>query len=211
MEIIYFNKLKSTQKYLIEAIQSKKLKAPIAIITKEQLSGIGSRNNSWITKKGDLIFSFAISKNDLPSDLPLSSASIYFGFLIKEILYKIDSNIFLKWPNDLYIKDKKLGGIITYFTKDTFIVGIGINLTKKDDNFAYIKLKNPQKMILEPYFLLLKKTPSWQEVFNKFRVEFKKSFFFEVNTTNGKKSLKDAFLLKDGSIIINNERIYSLR
>jgi BirA family biotin operon repressor/biotin-[acetyl-CoA-carboxylase] ligase len=126
-------------------------------------------------------------------------------------LQKYNKDIFLKWPNDIYIKDKKMGGVVTYFTKNRFIVGIGVNLVKRSDNFGFIELKNAHKLILEPYFLLLKKAPSWQEIFNKFRVEFKNSFDFDVHTKEGRKSLKDATLCEDGSLIINNERIYSLR
>jgi len=211
LEILYFNELASTQKYLIEAIKAKKLHAPIAVVAKTQPKGIGSRNNSWIAKKGDLTFSFAISKEDLPSDLPLSSASIYFGFLMKEILQKFNKNIFLKWPNDIYIGDKKMGGVVTYFTQNIFIVGIGINLAKREDNFGFIELENAQKLILEPYFLLLREAPKWQQIFNKFRVEFKNSFGFKVHTKYGLKKLHDATLCKDGSLLINNERIYSLR
>ena len=211
MEILYFDELASTQEYLIEAIKTQRLQTPVAVVAKSQPKGIGSRNNSWISHKGDLTFSFAIDKEDLPSDLPLNSTSIYFGFLMKEILSQFNKNIFLKWPNDIYINDKKMGGIVTYFTKNKFIVGIGINLVKRSDNFGFLKLENAQRLILEPYFLLLKKPPSWQEIFNKFRVEFKSSFDFYVHTKEGIKSLKDATLCEDGSLIINNERIYSLR
>jgi len=51
----------------------------------------------------------------------------------------------------------------------------------------------------------------WQEIFSKFRLEFKNSFGFVVNSKNGKRDLSKAQLCEDGSIIVDNERIYSLR
>jgi len=211
LEIHYFDELASTQLYLIEAIKNNTLQAPIAVVAKSQPKGIGSRNNSWIAKKGDLTFSFAIAKEALPKDLPMSSASIYFGFLVKEVLQKYDKNIFLKWPNDIYRIDKKIGGVVTYFTKGTFIVGVGLNLIRRNDEFGFIELQDAHKLILEQYFLLLKKAPLWQEIFNKFRVEFRNSFNFSVHTKKGIIKLHDTTLCEDGSLLIDNERIYSLR
>ncbi len=211
MEILYFDELASTQQYLIEAIKEGSLQAPIAVVAKKQPKGIGSRNNVWIAKEGDLTFSFAITKEQLPDDLPVSSASIYFGFLIKEILQEYNKDIFLKWPNDIYKNGKKMGGVVTYFRKNIFIVGIGINLVRRNDGFSFLELEDAHKSILEPYFLLLKKAPSWQEIFNKFRVEFKKSSHFSVHTKKGLTTLHNAVLCEDGSLLINDERIYSLR
>jgi BirA family biotin operon repressor/biotin-[acetyl-CoA-carboxylase] ligase len=211
LEILYFNELSSTQQYLIDGIKSNTLSANTAIVALSQTNGIGSRGNSWIAKKGDLTFSFAIDSANLPDDLPISSASIYFGFLFKEILKKYQKNIFLKWPNDIYIDNAKCGGIVTHFVKNIYIVGIGVNLVPRDDLYAYIDAKNAHLSIVESYFLLLKKAPKWQEIFSKFRLEFKNSFGFKVNTKSGKVDLSRAKLCKDGSIIIDDERIYSLR
>ena len=211
MEIKYFKELPSTQQYLIDGIKSNTISPNTAIVATSQPKGVGSRNNSWLSQEGDLTFSFAIDSANLPNDLPLSSASIYFGYLIKEVLKKYQKNIFLKWPNDIYIDKTKCGGIVTYFTRGIYIVGIGINLTPRDDLFSYIDAKNAYFEILESYFLLLKNPPKWQEIFSKFRLEFKNSFGFYVNSKEGKKDLSRAKLCEDGSIIIDNERIYSLR
>ncbi len=211
MEILYFDELPSTQLYLIEAIKKKKLSKNVAVIAKRQSNGIGSRGNRWEAKEGDLLFSFAIEKEKLPNDLAVSSASIYFAYLLKELISKDDKEVFLKWPNDFYKIDKKCGGVVTNFFQNTFVVGIGVNLVPRDENYGYVKLKNSVNSLLESYFLLLEKAPKWQEIFSKFRLEFKRSFEFFVHVKGKKTSLKNATLLNDGSIMIDNERIYSLR
>jgi len=211
LEILYFDELDSTQKYLIELIKKDKICKKVAVVAKKQTNGIGSRGNSWFSKEGDLLFSFAINRDELPKDLPIQSASIYFGFLIKEILKEYDNRCWLKWPNDIYIENKKCGGVITQIVKNCIIVGIGINLTPKDDNVGYIKLENPHKKILLPYFLLLNNLPKWKLIFSKFRVEFNKSLVFSTHSCLGELELQDAILCEDGSLLIKNERIYSLR
>ena len=69
MEIFYLDECDSTQLYLKSKIQNEGLNGPILIYTNKQTSGVGSRGNSWIGNDGNLFFSFAISKNDLPNDL----------------------------------------------------------------------------------------------------------------------------------------------
>lgn len=113
MEVLYFNELASTQTYLIEALNENRVSVPIAVIAKEQTSGVGSRDNSWEGGEGNLFFSLALCLDDLPDDLPISSASIYFSFFMKEVLSEYCDDIWLKWPNDLYQNQSKIGGTIT--------------------------------------------------------------------------------------------------
>jgi len=211
LEIIYFDELESTQTFLVNKIKNEKVCKKVAVVTKKQVNGKGSRGNKWISSEGDLLFSFAISKDKLPQDLPITSASIYFGYLIKEILKEYDNRCWLKWPNDIYIDDKKCGGVITQIVKNCFIVGIGINLTPKDDNFSFIDAQKHHKKILFQYFLLLNNPPSWKLIFSKFSVEFDKSFRFSTHYRGESIGLDSAILCEDGALKIGEERIYSLR
>ena len=199
MEIIYFKELESTQKYLLE-----KLKPNICIWTDNQTNGIGSRNNSWIGEKGNLFFSFAISKYDLPSDLALQSISIYYMYQLKIVLNSFGSNVKFKWPNDLYLKNK-VGGIISNIKNDIIIIGIGLN-TKQSKNFEALDINISNELILEKYFEYLKQKINWKIVFTQYEKEFYQNKFITNNI-----DLSKAILNSDGSIEINNERIYSLR
>ena len=211
MEIQFFECLDSTQKYLINLVREEKVDKNIAIVAKKQTSGIGSRNRLWSAKEGDLLLSFAIKKSDLPSDLPIASASIYFAFLMKETLKNMGQKCWLKWPNDIYIKNKKCAGVITQLLKGYYVVGIGVNLVKREDNFAYCQIDKNVKNMLNSYFLLLNSAVKWQEVLSKFRLEFEKQNYVTTTVGNKKILLKDAKLCDDGALLIENERIYSLR
>ena len=211
MEIIYLDEIDSTQIYLIDKIKKKELLPPVAVVAKKQTKGIGSRNSRWIGADGNLFFSFAIKADDLPKDLKIQSLSIYFSYILKSILEEKGSKIWLKWPNDFYIENKKIGGVITNKIDDYLICGIGLNIASNPQNFGKLDIKIQNKEILELYFKELNKKISWKEIFSKFKLEFHRSKNFYVHNKNEKILLKNSELCYDGSIKINGKRIYSLR
>ncbi len=212
MQIVSLDRVDSTQCYLIEALKERKLSAPVAVIAKEQSAGKGSRDNSWTGFEGNLFLSFAVSRSELPTDLPFESASIYFTYLLKETLAEFGSAVWLKWPNDFYIDDKKIGGAITNLHNDHFICGIGLNLKVAPKGCNTLDIAIEQNLLLECYFEKLKNSPSWKDIFSKFELEFEKcrAFFTHYNSDQ-KVSLENAILLEDGSIECNGQRIFSLR
>ncbi len=211
LELHFLNKVDSTHQYLKQYIKINNYKKPIAIITRNQTDGIGSRNNDWEGREGNLFFSFVVSTNDLPSDLPLQSASIYFNYILKDILSSLGSSIWLKWPNDFYCEDKKIGGTITHLSKELIYCGIGLNLYKVNNNFGYLDISLDINSMLNKYFDALQKYPSWKEIFSKFEIEFHKNIDFTTNVENQKVLLKNTVLNSDGSLTINSKKVFSLR
>ncbi|MBD3788877.1 MAG: biotin--[acetyl-CoA-carboxylase] ligase [Campylobacterales bacterium] len=211
MEILSFDLLPSTQRYLEEKIQSGELTAPVAVITKEQSSGIGSRDNSWSGGDGNFFASIAFNVDMLPEDLALSSASIYFSFIMKKVLVESGANVWLKWPNDFYHDNNKVGGTITKKVKDHLVCGIGINLKNEQNGYKSLKTDIEPNLLLEKYIFALEKSTKWKQVFSEYEIEFERSRSFSVHIEKSKKSLKDAVLCKDGSLIMEGKRIFSLR
>ena len=211
MEIIYLKKVDSTHTHLKNYIKINSYKHPLAIVTQFQTNGIGSRENNWQGKKGNLFFSFVIDKNLLPSDLPLHSSSIYFGFILKQLLKENDSKIWLKWPNDFYIDDKKIGGTITNLTKELLYCGIGLNLECVSEEFGYLDIQIDHKKLLDNYFKQITTGITWKQIFSNYSLEFEKSRQFTTTIDNRKNLLKNAILNDDGSINIDKKKVFSLR
>ncbi len=211
MEIRLFDKLPSTQKYLIEQLQDGKLEAPIAVMTSEQSSGVGSRDNEWSGGKGNFFASIAVNIEMLPKDLSLSSSSIYFSFVMKQTLEALGENIWLKWPNDFYFNNDKVGGTITQKVKNVLVCGIGINLKNTQNGYSALQCDIAPEILLEKYLVALEKFPKWKQVFSEYEVEFELSRKFSVHIENYQNSLSDASLCGDGSLIIGGKRVYSLR
>ena len=211
MKIIYLDEVNSTHTYLKQYIKEHGYKEPTAVVTSNQTNGLGSRGNSWTGVDGNLFFSFVLSKNNLASDLLIQSASIYFSFIFKSILEDNGSSIWLKWPNDFYINEKKIGGTITTIKGDLIYCGIGLNLKKVSDDFGYLDISIDKEKILKLYFEKLTKELSWKQIFSEYKIEFQKSKKFQSTFQNQKVSLNSAVLNNDGSIDIDGEKVYSSR
>lgn len=184
---------------------------PLAVGVDFQSAGVGSRGNSWKGDEGNLFFSFCVEAKHLPKDLKLESTSIYFSSIMKEVLEELGSSLWLKWPNDFYIQDKKIGGVITTKIKETIIGSMGINILHSPLEFGTLDVSvHPKKLVLL-FLEKLEEFLSWKQVFSKYQIEFKLSHRFTVHLDGKVVSLADAKLLNDGSIEIENKKVYSLR
>lgn len=211
LKIIYLKKTASTQLYLKELIQKKEQKAPVAVVADEQTQGLGSRGNSWVSQKGNLFLSFALPLKDLPQDLKLESASIYFAYILKETLSGFGSSVFLKWPNDFYLAENKVGGMITTVVNDSIVCGVGINTASEVSNFARLDIDIERGQLLASYFNNLGKNILWKQVFSNYRLEFDKNKKLFTHKNKLEIPLASAKLEDDGSLSIDGERIYSRR
>lgn len=211
MEIVCIDSIASTHLYMCEAVRNEKIDKNLALYALEQTGGIGSRENEWHSTKGNLHLNFCLGLEDLPQDLPLSSVSIYFSFILKELLNKQGSKIWLKWPNDLYVDDKKVGGMMSTMIKDFIIVGVGINIKNAPAGAELLDINLDLKDFVELFIKEIQKKVLWKQIFSKYVIEFEKSKAFSVHYEGKKLPLKEALLYEDGSILLDNKRIYSLR
>ncbi|EAH8208474.1 biotin--[acetyl-CoA-carboxylase] ligase [Campylobacter upsaliensis] len=211
MQIICIEKIASTQLFLCEQIRKDEIKQNTAIYALEQTSGVGSRDNAWISSRGNLHLSFCVREEDLPSDLPLASVSIYFAYLLKDLLAQKGSQIWLKWSNDLYLNDKKVGGVMSHKIGEFVVCGMGLNLKFAPQNATFCDVEIEIKELVEEFIKVLEKKFLWKQIFSKYVLEFEKSKKFSVHCEGKLYALKDALLYEDGSILLANKRVYSLR
>ena len=211
MTTLWLESIDSTQRYLIDELKESRITEPTLVATKEQTAGKGSRGNEWLGLKDNLFFSFCLKKEKLPPDLPLSATSIYFSFLLKELLALEGSSIWMKWPNDFYLEKSKIGGTITNINASWFICGIGLNLVQAPNSFKYLDIEIDSEYLLDKYQKKLENLPSWKKVLKEFKIEFTKSKSFSTHVEGEKVALSSAELADDGALVINGQRIYSLR
>ena len=115
------------------------------VFAHEQTKGKGQRNKAWKSGKGVNIIMSAIVQ---PRPLPLSQAFL-FSMATANALHRFfsphaGSETKVKWPNDLYWRDRKAGGIlieniISGAEWNYAIVGIGININQVE--FPGLKTK----------------------------------------------------------------------
>ena len=93
------------------------------IIALEQTDGKGRRGNIWDSKIGGFYLSTVSSNHKLlPTVVAVSLA---------RALRENVTDLSLKWPNDLILGGKKVGGILCENFESHSIIGIGINLVNK--------------------------------------------------------------------------------
>ncbi|EMH18726.1 biotin--[acetyl-CoA-carboxylase] ligase [Helicobacter pylori] len=199
-----FESLPSTQTYLLEKLKSNELKAPVLVLAKNQSAGIGSRGNIWEGVESALTFSLALNASDLPKDLPMQASALYLGFLLKEVLKELGSQTWLKWPNDLYLGDQKIGGVLVNIYKGMRVCGIGVNRVSK--KWACLDIGISDDLIIEGFLKKIEENLFWGEVLSKYALEFHRSNSFNFHNDWGEAvSLKDAELLEDGRVCIKGK------
>ena len=108
------------------------------IIAEKQTKGRGRLGKKWSSPNSGNIYMTICTENDL-SKLPIS---LITGLICKKAINKISNKsiIMLKWPNDILLNNKKIGGILVesevYNKKIRTIIGIGINIKiKKEESW----------------------------------------------------------------------------
>lgn len=107
------------------------------VVANHQTAGRGRLERRWEAPPGTaLLVSFVLEPNPLLSLAAGVAAAEACG-----------PHVRLKWPNDLLISERKLGGILVEATAHKAICGIGINLTSAPEGAA--KLDQPRDEVLQ--------------------------------------------------------------
>lgn len=120
----YFDQIDSTNSWLLDNGSCGDI-----CLSETQNKGRGRRGNHWLSPNtGNIYLSLCWCFNEIPKHWTL--LGLVVGIAIAEALADIGlENHGIKWPNDIFWKQKKLGGILIE-TKDQsgkVIIGIGIN------------------------------------------------------------------------------------
>jgi len=134
LQVHAFESLGSTSDFLMA--NRSRLQFPCLCYTQYQTAGRGTFQKSWDSDKTSLTFSLGIS---IPKTInALHALSILVGLKTLNTIQSIypSTQLYFKWPNDIYDDQGKLAGILievlqagTDFTQ--LSIGIGINLTEK--------------------------------------------------------------------------------
>ncbi|EMH1379303.1 bifunctional biotin--[acetyl-CoA-carboxylase] ligase/biotin operon repressor BirA [Yersinia enterocolitica] len=125
----------STNQYLLDRITE--LKSGDACVAEYQQAGRGRRGRQWVSPFGaNLYLSMFWRLEQGPA--AAMGLSLVVGIVMAEVLHKLGAeHVRVKWPNDLYLNDKKLAGILVELTGKTgdaaqLVIGAGINLTMRE-------------------------------------------------------------------------------
>ncbi|GFI01148.1 biotin--[acetyl-CoA-carboxylase] ligase [uncultured Phocaeicola sp.] len=134
--LIHIPETDSTNNYLSKLSDKETVPEFTVVQSDFQTAGKGQRGNSWETEKGkNLLFSVILYPTFLEARQQFILSQLV-SLSIKEELDQWTEDISIKWPNDIYWKDKKICGILiendltgTHIARS--ILGIGININQK--------------------------------------------------------------------------------
>lgn len=139
----------STNQYLLDRLNQ--LKSGDSCVAEYQQAGRGRRGRKWFSPFGaNLYLSMYWRLEQGPA--AAIGLSLVIGIVLAEVLQSLGANdVRVKWPNDLYLKDRKLAGILVELTGKTgdaaqIVMGAGINLVMRnvqaeDINQGWINLQ----------------------------------------------------------------------
>lgn len=149
ISIIELKETDSTNTYLKKIVEKNNVPEGTIVITKKQIKGKGQRTNKWESEEGkNLTFSLLLKPNIHAEQVFMVSKAVSLG--IVDAISEFNAQFTIKWPNDIYYKNKKLAGILieNQFAGDRIshaIIGIGININQEkfiSDAPNPISLKN---------------------------------------------------------------------
>ncbi len=130
-QVLHFESVRSTQDI------ARELPIGSIVVAEHQTAGRGRLDRRWEAPPGTaLLVSFVLPLNPLLSVAAGVAAAEACGEKVR-----------LKWPNDLLLDGRKLGGILVEAKVDRAVCGIGINLAAAPDGAA--RLNQPRDVVLD--------------------------------------------------------------
>lgn len=162
--IEYIKQTESTNTLIRKRLQTEDLAEMFVLQTDFQSSGKGQQGNSWESEDAkNLLFSILLKPSHIAVDKQFI-ASQMMSLAIKKVLDQYAEGFSIKWPNDIYWKDKKIGGILIENTLQAnkikwMIIGVGLNINQQK---FVSNAPNPVSLFnittkVEPINIILKK------------------------------------------------------
>lgn len=133
-EIIHIDETDSTNRWL----QRSQSDANIVVVADYQTAGRGCGTNTWESERGcNLTFSVLLHPVEIPAACQFRISEIVSLALCETLdSYLADKQVTIKWPNDIYVGDRKICGMLIEnrlkgrLMTDS-IIGIGLNVNQR--------------------------------------------------------------------------------
>jgi len=134
IKYLNFDTIDSTNKWSKEHCNTF-LKSHVYVVTsKIQTYGLGSHNRKWISSLGGMYVTICVPL--LKEVININTITIIAALSSVDVFKKYNIKISIKWPNDLILNNKKIGGILSETIMTQFngwlFIGIGINFNNND-------------------------------------------------------------------------------
>ena len=136
-KIVHIDETDSTNRWLQKYLATdERSDANLVIWAEYQTAGRGCGTNQWESERGEnLTFSMLIHPKELPA-MQQFHISMAISLAICEAIGQYIGDVSIKWPNDIYWRNGKIGGILIENTlKGSIImdsiIGVGLNVNQR--------------------------------------------------------------------------------
>ncbi len=132
---IHIDETDSTNRWLRETSIPERA-GNLVVVTDFQTAGKGCGTNSWESERGkNLTFSMLIHPTELPANRQFHITEVVSVALCKTLAAYVSNKVEIKWPNDIYVGDNKICGILIENRLQgnvivDSIIGIGLNVNQ---------------------------------------------------------------------------------
>ena len=109
----------------------------MVVVADYQTAGKGCGTNSWESERGkNLTFSMLVHPTDIPASQQFRITEVV-SVALCEVLEQYIGDVSIKWPNDIYMGDKKICGVLIENRLQgnvivDSIIGIGLNVNQTE-------------------------------------------------------------------------------
>ena len=137
--LVTLTEVDSTNNFLKQALaNSTPLTEGTVIMAESQYAGRGQQQNKWHSEPGkNLTFSLLLKPSFLPVNQQFNLTLAISVGIINALGNVLGTGVKIKWPNDIYFNDGKLGGVLIENMVQgqqikNSVIGIGINVNQID-------------------------------------------------------------------------------
>ncbi|GAU08252.1 biotin--[acetyl-CoA-carboxylase] ligase [Desulfoplanes formicivorans] len=125
-----FGACSSTLDVAWELIQSGTFAIWDSVVASSQWAGRGQTRRRWLSPAGNL---YAAWRWPVPPQAWNTLVPLMVGWGIRDFFHRLGIELRIKWPNDLLLEGRKVGGILVEERKGALVVGVGLNVTWSPD------------------------------------------------------------------------------
>ncbi|HET8548709.1 MAG TPA: carboxylating nicotinate-nucleotide diphosphorylase [Bryobacteraceae bacterium] len=112
---------------LAAALAAKGCEPFTTVVADEQTAGQGRFGRTWHSEKGSGLYASIVLRLSEPPPV----VTLALGLAAREAIYRTAAVVAdLRWPNDLLLDNRKVGGILAQVQHGAVIAGIGINVNQ---------------------------------------------------------------------------------
>jgi len=199
--IIRIDQLDSTNSHALQLIKDSNPSGGTVVMAVNQTEGRGQQTNAWESENGKNLTISLILRPDFIEAQDQFQISMLISLGVYDYLEAYTKNVSIKWPNDIYVGDKKIAGILieqsimgAYLSHS--VCGIGLNINQ--DLFVS---DAPNPISLK---MLTKQTYKLDDELKRLLTAIEKRYFQLME--QGGKELEQDYL--DSMYLMNEEHTY---